>query len=101
MAEDTLEVNVSYFGSIRVAANKSDEIATLNTGTTLYRLLRDLSEVYGTGFEDEIFIECGNLLREDVLLTVNEKVVTHNNITELTLMPGDKLALFPVFPGGG
>ena len=99
---DTLpKVQVRYFGTIRLATHKSEEKMEIASNTTVYRLLQGLVNAYGDGFRGEIFQESGEMLREDLMVTVNEVLVKHTSVDEINLKPADVVALYPIFPGGG
>jgi len=93
-------VKIRFFGSIRVAVEKSSDDLDLFPDTTVYGLLRELSDIYGEDLHSELFDDSGGL-REDLMVTVNEAIVSHENAGEIRLNPGDTVALFPTFPGGG
>jgi len=100
-AEATPNVRILYFGAIRAAAGTSGEEVKIVVNTALYQLLRELAVIHGDSFFDEIFEEGGASLREDLTVTVNDVVVNHASVAETGLAPGDKIALYPIFPGGG
>ena len=100
-AEVFIKVRLQYFGAVRASARKSGDDADLHPDTTLYQLLQKLSGEYGEGFQNEIFQECGGMLRDDLTLTINGSIIKHANAAEMKLNQGDVIALFPIFPGGG
>ena len=93
------KVRLSYFGAIRAAAGKPEEETEFLADTTVYQLLRNLAGIHGGVFLGEIFEK--NEFREDITITVNDMVVSHADLFKTILKPGDKLALLPIFPGGG
>ena len=107
LCENALEANaltkvrVQYFGSIRGAAQKAEDVKILPEDMTALRLLRLLADEYGEGFRGEVFAENPGLLRDDVTLAVNGAILRHEAAGETLLRQDDTLALFPVFPGGG
>jgi len=94
-------IQIQYFGAIREAAKKPEEEMELGPNTTVQQLLQRLVGVYGEGFRGEIFDKSGDSLRDDLMLTVNGTVLSHASAIDTHLEPGDRLALFPIFPGGG
>ena len=94
-------MKLQYFGLIRAAAGKSEEEMALSADTSVYALLQRLSAAYGGAFRDEIFEAGGHRLREDVTVTLNGAVIAHAAAGDICPKPGDTLALFPIFPGGG
>ena len=98
---DELKVQVQYYGSIRAVSEKRDEEVVLSPNTTVYGLLQNLAGSYGEHFRDEIFKAGGEDLRDDLTVTVNGTIIDHPSVNGVILKPGDEIALFPVFPGGG
>ena len=92
---------ISYYGAIRAAAGKSGEEVSVAKESTVYQLLRSIANVHGDGFFGEIFEADSGELREDLTVTVNDKAIDHALVLSYTLTMDDKLALFPIFPGGG
>jgi len=95
------KVRIQFFGSIRAAAQKPEGWAPLAGNTTVLQLLRELAGVYGEGFRGELLAAGGEKLRDDLTVTLNGTIIKHQAAGELLLRPGDTLALFPLFPGGG
>ena len=93
-------VKIRFFGSIRVAANINSDDLDLFPDTTVCGFLRELSGIYGENLHSELFDDSGGL-RDDLMVTVNEAIVNHENADKIRLNPGDVVALFPTFPGGG
>jgi len=91
-------VQIQFYGAIREAANKSADDAV--PGLTVLALLQKLADGYGPAFRGEIFEEGGGL-RDDLTVTVNGVIVSHEATRGITTVPGDVIALLPVFPGGG
>jgi len=94
-------IRIQYFGSIRAAAQRSEDEAALAGDTTVYRLLLRLADGYGEGFRGEVLAESGGALRDDLTVAVNGAIIQHEAADEFLLRPGDVVALFPLFPGGG
>lgn len=93
------EVHIQYFGSVRAAAGVPEEQTSLAGETGVLQLLRQLSDAHGEALRGEIFVD--EALRDDLTVSVNGAIIQHAVADELILRPGDTLALFPVFPGGG
>lgn len=100
-SDATTKIQIQYFGSIRVAVQKAEEEAELTAMVTVRQLLRRLVVMYGDALRAEIFEEGSESLRDDLMLTLNGAVLNHANAGDTVLSPGDKVALFPIFPGGG
>jgi len=94
-------IRIQFFGSIRAAAQTPETQAAPAENTTVLQLLRELAERYGDTFRGEIFTEDGESLREDLTVARNGTITKHGAAGETLLQPGDILALFPLFPGGG
>ena len=102
LSEAVSKVRVKFFGSIGAAAGKSGDEVELSPDTTLCGLLRGLADAYGESLGEELFDENGlSGLRDDVMVTLGGVIVNHANAAQINLKPGDEIALFPVFPGGG
>ena len=95
------KVQTQYFGSIREAARKNGEDIDLISDTTAYQLLQKLAGDYGEDFRNEIFQGGGEILRDDLTVTVNGTIVSHTGTAGIKLKQGDVIALFSIFPGGG
>ena len=94
------KLQVQFFGAIREAAGKTAG-ADAVPGLTVLALLQKLADGYGPAFRGEIFAEGGDGLRDDLTVTVNGAIVRHEAVSGISTAPGDVIALFPVFPGGG
>ncbi|MCL2549171.1 MAG: MoaD/ThiS family protein [Symbiobacteriaceae bacterium] len=102
-------IRIQYFGTLRAAAAKAEETYDLAPETSLSQLLQQLASIYDIGFSGEIFatnpaepIEIlWDSLRSDIMVMLNDKAVAHNHVAEILLQDGDRIALFPLFPGGG
>ena len=92
-------IQIQYFGSIRAATKKSSEELALPPDTSVYQLLERLAEAYGDVLRDEFMAE--GQLRDDLTVSLNGSITKHEAAGEIFLRPGDALALFPLFPGGG
>jgi len=92
-------VHIQFYGEIRAAANKpAEEVAP---HSTVFDLFCKLADGYGPVFRGEIFKEDGSSLRDDLTVTINGATVRHEATHKLVAAPGDVIAIFPVFPGGG
>ena len=98
-----MDIGIQYFGSIRAAAKKSEEKVKFSADITIYRLLRQIACQHKneSNLQGEIFDESGENLRDDLMVTLNGKIINHESAFETNLNPGDTLSLFPIFPGGG
>ena len=92
-------IQIEYFGSIRAAAGRDKE-AIAYIAITVYDLLFQLA-AQGKALESELFHADGHTMREDLMLTVNQVIIPPAALPQTLLQPGDTIALFPVFPGGG
>jgi molybdopterin converting factor small subunit len=93
-------VRVQYFGSIRAAAQSAGEEAVPEEGMTVAQLLRNLAESRGGAFRDAVRAADGGL-RDDLTVSLNGEIFPGEAAPVRPVRPGDALALFPVFPGGG
>lgn len=94
------EMKLQFFGGFGALAGRSEDIARLQTGATLFDLLQTLATRYGESFRAEL-LQSDGALRDDVMITVNGTIMNHAVAADKALHPNDTLALFPVFPGGG
>ena len=92
------EFVTQFFGAFGEAAGKGRDEAELPHSAKLYDLLRELSDIYGKSFRDELF-DSSYRLRDDVMVSVNKAVVGHGSIAETDLKIGDVISLFPIFTG--
>jgi len=95
------KVTVRFFGSIRAAAGTAGEEIEIPSCCVAYELLRLLSDIYGTEFRDEIFLQSGDGLRDDLTVSVDGVITEHTKLGNLKLPDGAVVALLPTFPGGG
>ena len=93
-------MQAQFFGSIGEAAGKSRDETKLRPGATVRGLLNELTDACGESFREELFGESDGL-RDDVTVTVNGAIIKHGDIDKIGLKPGDVIAFFPIFPGGG
>jgi len=95
-------IHLRFFGSIRVAAQKISEEREHIPGTTVYSLMQELSGAFGQIMRDELLDDnAPGGLREDLMVTVNESIVSKNDAGTIMIDAGDVVSLFPMFPGGG
>ena len=95
------KIQIQCFGSIRAAAERFEAEVEFTENGTIMQLLLRLADVYGEGFRDEIFAQNTEKLRDDLTVSLNGAIIQHAAAEETILRPGDALALFPLFPGGG
>jgi molybdopterin converting factor small subunit len=101
-AEDTPKIHIRFFGSIRVSANMISDDIVFIPDTTVYGLMLLLSDIYGKALHDELLDEKGSGgLRDDLMVTLNEAIINHEKAAEVVISPGDIVALYPTFLGGG
>ena len=96
-----MKLKIEYLGPVRVVVNKREEEVELSLESTIYALLRRLSEVYGAVFEKEVFEDNRENIRDDVIVTVNGKAIKQLDGVNTKLKVGDVVALLPIFAGGG
>ena len=107
-AESTIDqksagrVTVGFFGSVREAAGTQGLEVSFDCEKTVQGFLKELADKFGEIFAKEIFsADNPEELREDVMLTLNRKILHHSKAEKTTLKDQDKLEIFPIFPGGG
>ncbi len=81
--------------------NKREEEVEVTLKTTVYELLRKLSNTYGEAFEDEVFEDNRKNVRDGLIVTVNGKAIGQLDGIRTGLKAGDVVALLPLFAGGG
>jgi len=99
-AVNGVSVQVQFFGSFAEAADRNGYSVDVGEGAFVFDLLVILAREHGARFRDELFSE-PDILRNDVMVAVNGAIVNRNTVETRCLNPGDTVALFPVFPGGG
>jgi MoaD family protein len=97
----TMKVTVHYLGPIRVILKKRDEEIEIDLKTTVLKLLRKLANAYGKVFQQEVFDDGGDQLRESLIVTINGKAIGQLNGMNTGLQSGDVVTLLPLFAGGG
>ena len=98
---EKMKIKVQYLGPVRVVVNKREEEIELSLKATIYELLRKLSDVYGKTFEREVFEDNGENVRDDLIVTVNGKVIKQLDGVRTKVNLGDVVSLLPIFAGGG
>jgi len=102
LAETIPKIQVRFFGAIRVVVKRVDDVLDYIPDTTVTGLLYLLSDKYGKALRDELLDEKGaGGLRDDLMITVNDAIINHEKASETVLKPGDIIAVYPTFPGGG
>ena len=96
-----MRVKVQYLGPVRVMLNKREEKVEVSLKTTIYELLRRLSNAYGKAFEREVFEDDGKNLRDGLIITVNGTAIGQLDGMRTRMKLGDVVALLPLFAGGG
>ena len=100
--EVTSKIHIRFFGSIRMAAKKSEDELDYLPDTTIYNLMQTLSNIFGKAMSDELIDEKSpDGLREDLMITQNEVIINHGKAHDIKINQGDTIALFPTFLGGG
>jgi len=95
-------IHVRFFGAIRAVIEKNDDELAYTPDATVSGLLCLLSDKYGKALRDELFEGIdADLLRDDLMITVNETIISREKASGTTIKPGDTIALYPTFPGGG
>ena len=95
-------IHIQFFGSIRDAAAKVCDDMDLAAGTSVSALMQMLPAHYAPALRDELLDDSvPDGLRDDLMVTVNQAIVNHGQAGETILQPGDTVALFQTFPGGG
>ena len=92
---------MQYLGPVRAMLNKREEEVEISLKTTVYELLRNLSNTYGKAFEDEIFEDDRKNVRDGLVVTVNGKAIGQIDGVQTGLKAGDVITLLPLFAGGG
>ena len=101
LIESRMKVKVQYLGPVRVLSNKREEEIQVTPKTTLCELLRKLSTTYGKEFEQEVFEDDKENVREGLIITINGIAIGQLNGLKTNLKLGDTVALLPHFAGGG
>ncbi|MCW4037774.1 MAG: MoaD/ThiS family protein [Candidatus Bathyarchaeota archaeon] len=96
-----MKVTVQYLGQVRAVLNKGREEVDVSPKTTVFTLLKQLTERYGEAFEGEVFEEEGKAVREGLIVTVNGKAIGQLQGTKTRLNVKDVVTLLPLFAGGG
>ena len=95
------KIEVKYYGSIRESAGMPCERIDC-APTTVTELLGLLSDAHGLGLREQLLDgSAAGGLRDDLMVTVNEAIMNHDAAANAVINPGDVVALFPTFPGGG
>jgi len=96
-----LKIKVQYLGPVRVMLNKREEEVEISLKTTVYELLRKLSNAYGKAFEEEVFEDDRKNIRDGLVVTVNGKAIGQIDGVQTELKAGDVITMLPLFAGGG
>ena len=100
--ESARRISVGFFGSVREAASVNEQDLLISCEKTVYSFIIELAEKFGETFAKEIFCaDNPEVLREDVMLTLNRKILHHSKADKTILKDKDTLEIFPIFPGGG
>jgi len=100
LTESLADIQLKYFGSIKVAAGKGNDEVAFTPNTSVLELLLKLSDAYYESFRSELFQDNGNL-RDDLMLMRNGAIIDRTRAAEIILESGDSIGLLPTFPGGG
>jgi len=96
-----MRVHVSYFGHYGLEFQKRSETIQLSEKATLVDLLRKLAERYGEAFKVYVFDASNPAVNQNVLLTVNDASFRRLQGLDTPLNNGDRIAVMPLFSGGG
>ena len=96
-----MRIHVSYFGHYGLKFKKRSETIQLSEKATLGELLRKLAEKYGETFRVYVFDASNPAVNQNVLLTVNDASFRRLQGLDTPLNNGDRIAVMPLFSGGG
>jgi len=68
-------------------------------GTTVRKLFKNLADRYRP-IEENIFSKENNILYPNIVITFNDRVISHSEIYERVLKEGDKIVILPTYMGG-
>jgi len=96
-----MKIRIQYLGPVRVVVKKREEELEIALKSTIDELLRRLSKIYGKKFENEVFDDNTEKIREDLIVTINGKAIKQLDGASTRLRVGDVVSLLPIFAGGG
>ncbi len=96
-----MQLRVHYLGQISAVVKKREETVEAASRTTVYTLLKQLADGYGSSFTGEVFDEGGKEVREGVIVTVNGRAIGQLQGIDTRLKGGDVVTILPLFVGGG
>jgi molybdopterin synthase sulfur carrier subunit len=89
-------MKVKFFAFIR-DYTKTKEINAACSGT-LYELLLQLCDRYGSNFERKIFN--GKAISNEIIILINGRNIVHLQGIDTVLCNEDEISIFPVVAGG-
>jgi molybdopterin synthase sulfur carrier subunit len=89
-------MKVKFFATIR-DYTKTKEVEADCCGT-LYELLIQLCESYGSNFRRKIFN--GNEISSEIIILINGRNIVHLQGIDTVLSNEDEISIFPVVAGG-
>ena len=101
LASGIKKAKVRFYSSIRAAAGTSGLEVELPVGCTVYTLLKLLSDDYGDAFRNELFMQTGGGLRDDLIISVNGVISGHESAISEIISDCAVIDLLTTFPGGG
>ena len=92
-----MNVEISYYAQIRLAAGGASERATVAAGTTVVALLTTLAARHGDTFR-RLVLDDANRPRPGIIVLVNDRPVASG--ADPALAEGDRVSLFSPVAGG-
>ncbi|MEM0453861.1 MAG: MoaD family protein [Sulfolobales archaeon] len=94
-----VKVTVEYLLKFRDIVGRDRDEVDLGEGATVKELINELQKIYGEDFRKEFENPSGDEVGGNVLIIVNDKVVSNNNLS-MKLSDGDVVTLTYVVFGG-
>jgi len=95
-----MRVKIVYLGLVRSKVGKREEEYEIGDGSSLFNLLNSLAETYGESLKGIFEADDENRLDPTFIATVNGSLADPIRGGDITLSPGDTVALMTLISGG-
>ena len=95
------KVKVRLFGFASTTPGQHSAEIEIPSGYVIHDFLRFLSGIYGEAYEEEVFAQDTDGIRDDLSVIINGVITEHSRLRSISVKDGDDIMLLPIFPGGG
>ncbi len=97
-SELNVKVKVRFYASLRDRIGVEERILNLKGDSGFYSLIKELG--CSIGERINLIINGSGSIRDDIMISVNNRLIDHSSLKKLRLNDGDQVDIMPL-PSGG